>query len=191
MIVYQTDLDGIYVGTTVAQEDPKNPGTYLLPRGCVLEAPPVAGPHQVAVYKNEAWSLVADYRGVTYWLADGTSTTVTTVGVTPPEGALGAAPTVELTDEEVRAQLVKGVEAFVDNYASGWGYNSVYTAATYLTSSVAKFKAEAKALVQWRDLVWYFIEDFDEKVRTGKKPAPASLEALIVMLPTPPDRPVV
>lgn len=42
MLVYQTDIDGYLVGTTLADVDPLDPSNMLIPAGCVEVAPPDA-----------------------------------------------------------------------------------------------------------------------------------------------------
>lgn len=59
MEVYQTNAEGIYVGTTVADPDPLVPGNWLIPAGCVTEPPPAISENQVAVFNAGAW-LVLD-----------------------------------------------------------------------------------------------------------------------------------
>ncbi|MDI3184648.1 hypothetical protein [Pseudomonas paracarnis] len=39
-VVYQTDENGFYVGEATAYPDPKNPGSWLIPAGCVEIKPP-------------------------------------------------------------------------------------------------------------------------------------------------------
>ena len=39
MNVYQTDAQGYFVGVTTADADPLNPTEWLIPAGCVIEAP--------------------------------------------------------------------------------------------------------------------------------------------------------
>ncbi|SEE80292.1 hypothetical protein SAMN04490200_5519 [Pseudomonas proteolytica] len=59
-IVYQTDSDQFYVGETVADPDPQNPGHWLLPAGCVeMKPPPFTGSNrpQWAGYKWKITSM--------------------------------------------------------------------------------------------------------------------------------------
>lgn len=62
--VYNYDPDtGEYLGLETAYESPMEPGVYLLPAHSTETAPPEAGEHQAAVYRNGAWTLVEDHRG--------------------------------------------------------------------------------------------------------------------------------
>lgn len=95
--VYQTDADGFYVpplsgDPSTADPDPQNDGQWLIPGGCVLDAPPQAGPQQVARWVETAWQLVPDLRDAVYWTPDGVRHTITERGVDLPEGALTQDP---------------------------------------------------------------------------------------------------
>lgn len=57
MIVYQTAADGTFIGTAVADDDPWNPGQYLLPDGCVTKKPPSKKGHYPK-WSGENWELV-------------------------------------------------------------------------------------------------------------------------------------
>jgi hypothetical protein len=54
--VYQTS-DGVYVGETLSYESPLEPGKYLLPAGCVEEAPPDIPEGHVAIWDGK-WTVV-------------------------------------------------------------------------------------------------------------------------------------
>lgn len=55
--VYQCDSHGRYLGPTVADESPLEPGVYLIPAGCVELAPPECDPGFIAVWKDAAWNI--------------------------------------------------------------------------------------------------------------------------------------
>jgi len=57
MIVYQTDPSGRFVGTVTADEDPRQPGGYLIPGGCVAVAPPEIPDGYIAVFDGTGWSV--------------------------------------------------------------------------------------------------------------------------------------
>lgn len=58
MRLFQTDLDGNYTGESLADEDPLEPGRFLIPAGCVEVPPPPIPFGQKAVWQAGAWSLV-------------------------------------------------------------------------------------------------------------------------------------
>ena len=61
--------------------------------------------------------------------------------------------------------------------------------ATYATSTVPQFKAEALALVAWRDQVWAQCYIELASVQAGTQAMPASPEAFIATLPAVPVKP--
>ena len=55
MNVYQTDLDGVYVGDTTADQDPLDSTNWLIPAGCVETAPPTMTDSQFATWNGTEW----------------------------------------------------------------------------------------------------------------------------------------
>jgi len=55
MNVYQTDIDGVYVGDTVADQDPLDSNNWLIPAGCVKTAPPTITDSQLAKWNGTEW----------------------------------------------------------------------------------------------------------------------------------------
>lgn len=55
--VYQTDFDGYYVGPTLADESPLEPGVYLIPGGAIEQVPPSLSNGQRARWVNGAWTV--------------------------------------------------------------------------------------------------------------------------------------
>ena len=58
MQVFQTDHNGFYVGPVVADADPLDEGNWLIPAGCVTEAPPALSEGQRARFSDGAWVVV-------------------------------------------------------------------------------------------------------------------------------------
>lgn len=57
--VYQTNEDGVFVGTSQAQESPLEPGEFLMPRNSYEDAPPKHEEgKQVCVRVGEAWKVI-------------------------------------------------------------------------------------------------------------------------------------
>lgn len=74
MIIYNYHRDTKeYISTTIAREDPLEPGRYLLPACATTFPPPNIGTNEVAVYDTETntWSIEKDYRGTKYYVVDG------------------------------------------------------------------------------------------------------------------------
>ena len=66
-VVYQTDHQGIYIGTTVADQSPLEPGVWLIPGGCVEVAPPPVPEKKAALWNGQKWVLVDSYQGLTVY----------------------------------------------------------------------------------------------------------------------------
>ena len=58
MIAYQTDEDGIYIGTVECQESPLEPGVFLIPAGAIEDAPPAPEPNKLAKWDGYVWVLI-------------------------------------------------------------------------------------------------------------------------------------
>lgn len=57
--VYQTDLAGHFIGTTVADASPREPGVWLLPAGTIETAPPAEWPDDKwPRWNGTSWALV-------------------------------------------------------------------------------------------------------------------------------------
>lgn len=78
-----------------------SPGVAL-PDTLTFVAPPVPAEHTAPEWSEAsgAWTLVADYRGTTYWLADGSEHTIEALGVVPPEGAMKQKPDEVISPSE-------------------------------------------------------------------------------------------
>jgi hypothetical protein len=57
MNVYQTNIDGVFVGITTADTDPMDESNMLLPAGCVETAPPSTTDEQLARWDGSAWAV--------------------------------------------------------------------------------------------------------------------------------------
>jgi len=55
MNVYQTDINGVYLGTTTADQDPLDNTNWLIPAGCVETAPPTITDSQLAKWGGTEW----------------------------------------------------------------------------------------------------------------------------------------
>lgn len=57
MQVFQTDALGYLVGTTTAEESPREPGVFSIPAGCVKEAPPKTKDDERARMVDGKWTV--------------------------------------------------------------------------------------------------------------------------------------
>ena len=90
---------------------------------------------------------------------------------------------------DLNKKIIVGYEtaaqAKLDLVAQSWGYDSLITAASYANSTNAQFKAEAEALIAWRDSYW--TEAYTVEAGT----LPATAEAFVALLPVAPIKPVI
>jgi hypothetical protein len=78
----------------------------------------------------------------------------------------------------------------INNVAQLWQYDSIYTAATYLNSSITIFAHEAAALVTWRDQAWNNAQILLAQVNAKTATMPATAQDFLTMvLPPTPTRP--
>lgn len=83
------DESGAYLTDAEAQPDRTTPGAHRLPRGGTFaELPAQPWPENTwPQLVDGAFQLVPDFRGVVYWLPDGSEHRIESLGVTvPPEG---------------------------------------------------------------------------------------------------------
>jgi len=94
-----------------------------------------------------------------------------------------------IVDYEAPALTVDSCNAFaqiqLEKVAQEWGYNSIVSAASYVNSTNTQFKAEAEALIEWRDKVW--AETYTIKAEN----LPATADAFFALLPKAPIKPVI
>jgi hypothetical protein len=92
------------------------------------------------------------------------------------------------TADQIRTQYETAAQSLLDSTAKAWGYDSVISAASYTTSGVAQYKADAQALIEWRDALWQAAYGVEVSVRGGTA-MPATAADFLAMLPAPPARP--
>jgi len=97
---------GEYLGVSAADPDPRNQGEYLMPAFSTVTTPPEIKDHEAAVFVDGAWQTVPDYRGTTWWRPDGTSYTITDIGISPFKNHTSTEPPAA-TAARVQAALVK------------------------------------------------------------------------------------
>lgn len=74
------------------------------------------------------------------------------------------------------------IQSLIDAAAQARGYDSGLTCASYLGSTVARWAAEARAMVDWRDAVWSHALAELAKVEAGERPQPG-VDELLAELP--------
>ena len=121
-------------------------------------------------YDTMTEQLVPEY------LFDGTRVTADwqVVPLSPEEQAERAQQTIQTLGQAVKAHLDATVQAR--------DYDSIISACTYATSSVARYRDDGLACVNWRDAVWLEVYMIMAQVEAGTRPIP-TVEALFAELP--------
>lgn len=102
-------------------------------------------------------------------------------------------PAVPLSEEELAARaaeqeasltkiMADAVQVMLDAKARERAYDGILSACTYATSSVAKFRAEGQACVEWRDAVWATCYTLLAEVKAGARPI-LTVDELLAELP--------
>lgn len=99
---------------------------------------------------------------------------------TPPP-----APSVE----ELTAIYTSELQIALDVGAKAWGYDNIFTAASYATSTVPRFRTESAALIAWRDETWVWAAARLAAITSGIEPMPTTPAELVAMMPARPTRP--
>jgi hypothetical protein len=94
------------------------------------------------------------------------------------------------TSEQLFKQAEIAVQSMLDEFAGTWGYDSLLTASSYVTSAVPAFALEAASLVKWRDEVWTACHITMDAITGGTQAMPASVSDFVASLPKPPARPI-
>lgn len=101
-----------------------------------------------------------------------------------------SAPVAPVVPPPTVTQCSDALDNTIDLLAQAWGYKNMDRASGYATSSVPKFAAEAKALIDWRDEIWVWAPTYLAAVEAGTTPPPATIAALVALMPAQPTRPV-
>lgn len=104
MLIYHYDAEGFYTHSSELDDsdrDPFNPGVFLIPANATPARPPEPMEHQIARWMGEAWALVPDYVGVSYYVGD-QAQVMSVRGVELPDGATLEKPQ-SLLDKELQA----------------------------------------------------------------------------------------
>lgn len=80
------------------------------------------------------------------------------------------------------ADYATAIQSHIDTTAQSRCYDSGVSLATYTTSSIPTYAAEATAFVSWRDAVWAYAYGELAKVQNGQRPKPTVSE-MIAELP--------
>ena len=92
---------------------------------------------------------------------------------------------VPLKPEQLIASFNFALQQNLDAVATQWGYSNIVAAASYANSTNPQFKADAEALIAWRDASW--AKAFEIEAGT----LPTSVEKFMAKLPKAPTQPTI
>ncbi len=93
-IVYHYDENGTYCGASEACRSPLQDEVYLIPAMATDVMPPATGKNECPVWENGKWTVKSDFRGIVYWLDDGSECKINQIGETVPLNGLSQRPEV-------------------------------------------------------------------------------------------------
>ena len=88
----------------------------------------------------------------------------------------------ELSDERLFVIVQENIQAYMDTFAHTRDYDNAIYCISYGSSTVPRFKNEAKRMMVYRDLCWAIGNDFVFKYRSGERDRP-TLEEVMKALP--------
>lgn len=121
MIIWDINTSDGTAINPAGREAPTDPmrETPRIPRGATSVQRPDTGEHEEAVFHfdENAWEVVADYRGHVYYTADGEKHEITELGIEPPADALDEAPPEALADvaSRKRREIENARDAAIDD----------------------------------------------------------------------------
>jgi hypothetical protein len=175
MKIYNFDpKSGEYLSISIADPSPLEPGQYLIPAHATDVPPLPAGERETCVYRHGAAVLVPDWRGYSYWLADGTRHTITILDVCPPAEALDTPPPAERR-RRYEAEAARRIHADL----TGRDYDSEAQLAHYAARTGHRYQKEAKALQAWIVAVWDAWEALTDDDLSADPDAPAAWAAAL------------
>ena len=93
------------------------------------------------------------------------------------DGVFQVAPEIVPTIQDYK----NAVQAHLDEYAKGKGYDSILSACSY-AAEVNQYQAESKQILSWRSAVWAHCYQVLQDVESNQRQAP-SIRNLIAELP--------
>lgn len=85
--------------------------------------------------------------------------------------------------EEIRREIMDGVQRYLEGFATTKTYDSMLSACTYATSTVPQFAKEGQYCVEKRDECWATVARIEAEVLAGTRPAPTGFDDIKGELP--------
>lgn len=87
--------------------------------------------------------------------------------------------------DDVVKSAIDAVQGWIDTTAAQNGYDSAVSCASYTASTIARYRADAAAIIAWRDAVWVAANAWRNSLG-GQLPDPIpTAEQIIAQLPKP------
>lgn len=97
------------------------------------------------------------------------------------------APTIAANQAQaaqaLQTSIVSAVQARLDTFAQTRNYDGILSAATYASSTVAKFAAEGQCAVNARDNTWATLYILMAEIQAGTRPVPTGYADFEPLLP--------
>lgn len=171
MKIYNYDRQtGVFLGASVAEPNPMEPGNFLVPAFSTAIAPPAAVGNEKATFNavKGRWAVVE-----------------------APAQTPTPTPELEAVTFEEKRDFWRGTVARnINIVAVGLDFNSIDEAVSYAEEpAVPQFQALGRALRAWRSLAWAAFDAIMAEIRDGVGVEPTSDANLIDRLPKylPPD----
>lgn len=65
------------------------------------------------------------------------------------------------------------IESHIEQTAKQRGYDNGFTCATYVSSTIPTWKAEAETFIQWRDTIWSWAFNYLAQIESGQIAIPS------------------
>lgn len=86
-------------------------------------------------------------------------------------------------NKKLKQYIIDQTQKRLDDFAKSNGYDSILSACTYATSSVAKFRSEGQYCVDVRDSTWSTLYQYMTNIESGIIPVPTSFSDVEPLLP--------
>lgn len=189
-VYHYSEANGVFLSKGQAQRNPVAPDNPLIQNNATPIAPPDAGENEVAVFKNGAWLIKPDFRGVVYWLPDGSLHEISEIDEVKPKGALDEAP--KQPEQDPRITLIAAIKdecLRLRKIAAGLDENATTADLDYKVIRILKETLDLERIALSRQLLFSEQQRLDELTALDRK-----LETILVrsnalqaMHPTPDD----
>lgn len=105
------------------------------------------------------------------------------IAITDQEAAAIHLSQNQRTPEQIEADFTAAIQRRLDEFARTRNYDTILSACTYATSTMARFQAEGQACVNLRDATWAAAYDILAEVQAGKRPMPTDIADIEADLP--------